>query len=143
MRWGTQCELFGPSVCDGDSMYVIEPFSGVTNSCVAYARSNCLMIWSGVMPAMTHSVCLSTVGRTVRDAGGLKQCGASSLVFQRSGAVSGSDRDRTTRHVNPFVPLTASVNPVRPRTMIVAESEIHFGAAVRASAISAARSGIR
>src|SRR5579863_8567436 len=49
----------------------------------------------------------------------------------------------STRHVNPFVPLTAVSYPLDDRTRTVALAEMAAGAALRASEISAARSCMR
>src|SRR6267154_1552144 len=114
-------------------MYAIAPSPGIANRFSAYAFLIRAFSSAGVAPASAQSICASIAGRTVRDAGGLKQCGALVCVFQNAGSPGAAANDRITRQVNPF--------GVSTRT--VAFSEIADGAAVRASATSAARSAIR
>src|SRR5215813_13049261 len=82
-------------------------------------------------------------GMLERAAGALKQIGARSLGFQKSGSSFPALHDRCTMHTKPFLPFTAVSKPLRLSTMISASSEMDLGAALRASAISASRSAIR
>src|SRR5580700_2225501 len=68
---------------------------------------------------------------------------ARSLGFQNSVELDGDIQARSTTHTKPFLPSTAVSKPCRPSTRIFASSDIAFGAALRARAISASRSDMR
>src|ERR1700722_7257271 len=78
-----------------------------------------------------------------RAAAGLKQPGTRTLGFQNSAELNGDIHDRSTTQTKPFFPSIAGSYPRHPRTRIVASLDIDCGAALRAKAISALRSGIR
>src|SRR6478736_7059394 len=73
-------------------------------------------------------------------AAALKQCGARTRGFHLAGSVYGIANKRITAQVKPLFPFATSTYPVGVRNKTVAESLTCFGAAVRASATSAARS---
>src|SRR5277367_3302825 len=89
------------------------------------------------------SVRLMVSGRIVRAAAGLKQAGTRTLGFQNSTELNGDVHDRSTTQTKPFFPSMAVSYPRHPRTRIFASADMDSGAALRASAISALRSGIR
>src|SRR5882757_408409 len=68
--------------------------------------------------------------------------GTRTFGFQKSGSAA-EVHPRPTTHTKPFVPLTAVSKPCRPRTRTSASCEMDSGAALRARAISAARSAMR
>src|SRR5580693_882755 len=68
--------------------------------------------------------------------------GTRTFGFQKS-ASAADVHPRPTIHTKPFVPLTAVSKPCRPRTRTSASREMDSGAALRARAISAARSAMR
>src|ERR1700722_3511575 len=81
-----------------------------------------------------------------RAAGGLKQTGPRILGFQKfadDSPLNGPIHPRSTTHTKPFLPSTAVSYPCGPRTRTFASWDIESGAALRARAISAFRSGIR
>ncbi len=124
-------------------MYAIAPGAGFANAPPVYSRRVRASISAGYAPARIHSARLSMTGSTVRAAGGLKQCGARTRGFQKPGSFTLPENERSTTHVKPLVPRAASTKPVRVITSTAAESETSGGAAVLASATSAARSAIR
>src|ERR1700761_2833045 len=69
--------------------------------------------------------------------------GARCFGFQKSEKSVEPDHPRCTMQTKPLLPLTAVVYPLRVRTSTSAASEMDFGAALRASAISAVWSGMR
>ena len=91
-----------------------------------------------VRPARAHSVRCKYCGSTLRTAGGLKQFGARSLGFQNSGSSKPAVQARSIKHVQPLVPLTATLYPVFVNTSTVARAETDDGPPVRAIAISIA-----
>src|SRR5437879_9671131 len=68
--------------------------------------------------------------------------GTRTFGFQNS-ASTVDVHERATIHTKPFVPLAAVSKPCRPRTCTSASCEMDSGAALRARAISAARSAMR
>src|ERR1700730_9226064 len=97
-------------------------------------------IWSLDREANITSVFLRVSGTWDRAASVLKQIGARSLGFQKSGSSVPAVHDRHTRHTKPLLLLTAVSYPCRPRTIPSASCEMDSGAELRASAISAFRS---
>src|SRR6266699_3688247 len=83
------------------------------------------------------------IGTKVLAAGGLKQMGARTLGFQKSGSSVAAPHDRSTIQRKPFVPFTAVLYPFDSSTITSAPSETDAGAALRASAISEFPSGIK
>src|SRR5690348_318010 len=143
MRCGIQCEPLLVRVCSGESMYAIAPGAGDGNSWVAYPCSIRAPIAARLWPASTNSVCFNMAGRTVLAAAELKQCGARTCGSQKSGSFNGPPNERNTAQVKPLLPCAPSTKPVRRSTSTVAESEMALGAALRASATSAAPSAMR
>src|SRR5215469_8111034 len=101
------------------------------------------IIWVFDSPANTISVRLNVRGRMDRAAAGLKQSGTRTLGLQNSVELNGFIHDRSTIQTKPFFPSMAVSYPRHPRTRIFASLDIAAGAALRAKAISALRSGIR
>src|SRR5579871_1618114 len=95
------------------------------------------------LPASTNLVFIRKMGTKLAAASGLKQIGARTFGFQKSGSSVSAPHDRSTMQRKPFVPLTAVVYPFGPRTITSAASETDAGAALRARAISEFWSGIR
>src|ERR1700677_871518 len=87
--------------------------------------------------ANINSVFLRGGGTWDRAADRLRQIGARSLGFQKSGSSIPAVHDRCTTHTKPFLPLTTVLQPCRPRIMTSASREMDSGAALRASVISA------
>src|SRR6266446_943888 len=78
-----------------------------------------------------------------RSAAGFKHIGTRTFGFQNSAELNGDIHDRSTTQTKPFFPSLTVSKPRQPRTRIFASLDIAAGAALRARAISALRSGIR
>src|SRR5258706_13641804 len=98
-------------------MYVIAPAAGIVNRFSAYAFFIRAFSSAGVAPASAQLICARIAGRTVRAAGGLKQCGPLAFGFQNCGSPGAGANDRVTMHVESFVSRAPSTYPLRLRTI--------------------------
>src|SRR6478735_384252 len=121
-------------------MYAIAPFAGIWKVWDLKARSERATTSLCATPASTHLETSMNWCRIEVVAAALKQCGARTRGFHLAGSVYGIANSRITAQVKPLFPFATSTYPVGVRKRTVAESLTCFGAAVRASATSAARS---
>src|SRR5215475_5635660 len=99
----------------------------LATAALVFSISCCLLA-----PDSTHLVRSRYWGSSVRAAGELKQFGARSLGFQKSGSSKPAAQERSTKQTKPFLPLTAVSYPWLPSTRTSASAEIDGGAALRA-----------